>query len=161
MAHLSKLIAGVFFFGNLTIIAAQTAIPASGGNASGGGGTVSYTIGQTVYTRNSGGGGSAAQGVQQPYEISVVTAIEQAIDINLQFTAYPNPTSNFLTLRVGNYVKESLFYWIYGVKGNLLQNKKVESDETEITMQNLSPGTYLLMVTDGGKEIKTFKIIKN
>lgn len=31
--------------------------------------------------------------VQQPYEISVITAIEEAKDIDLVCTAHPNPTA--------------------------------------------------------------------
>jgi hypothetical protein len=140
---------------------AQSTIPASGGNATGAGGSVSYSVGQIVYTTNTGSGGSVAQGVQQPYEISVVTAIEQAKDITLSCLIYPNPTSSFLTLKVENYDTENLSFWLYNVSGNLLLNKKVAGTETQIPMQNLLSGTYILKVTVGGKEVKTFKIIKN
>jgi hypothetical protein len=58
---------------SLSTIHAQEAIPAGGGNASGSGGSASYSVGQVVYTTNTGTNGSAAQGVQQPYEISVVS----------------------------------------------------------------------------------------
>jgi hypothetical protein len=51
----------IFRFG--PAIRAQNAIPASGGNATGSGGSVSYTFGQVVYTTKSGTGGSVAQGV--------------------------------------------------------------------------------------------------
>ena len=61
---------------------AQEAIPAAGSNAIGSGGSVSYSVGQVVYTINTGTNGSVAEGVQQPYEISVVVGIEQAKDIN-------------------------------------------------------------------------------
>ena len=40
--------------------------------------------------------GSAAQGVQQPYEISVVTAVEKALDISLEMVVYPNPATDFI-----------------------------------------------------------------
>ena len=55
---------------------AQETIPATGGNASGSGGSVSYTIGQITYRTISGTNGAVTQGIQQPYEISVVTAVE-------------------------------------------------------------------------------------
>lgn len=148
----------VFRFG--TAIQAQNTIPAAGGNASGSEGSVNYTIGQVVYTTNTGTNGSAAQGVQQPYEISVVTGIEQAKDINLICSVYPNPTTDFLTLKIMNYDKENLSYWLYDFNGNLLQNKKVEANECNVSVQNLFSGTYILKVTDNNKVIKTFKIIK-
>jgi len=48
---------------------AQETIPASGGKASGSGGTASYSFGQVVYTTYTGTNGLVAQGVQQPFEI--------------------------------------------------------------------------------------------
>ncbi|MCF8297889.1 MAG: hypothetical protein K9J13_10125 [Saprospiraceae bacterium] len=85
---------------SIPIIQAQEVIPATGGNATGSGGSVSYTIGQIVYSTNSGTTGSVAEGVQQPYEISEATAIEEAKDISLNCTAFPNPTKDFLTLKI-------------------------------------------------------------
>jgi len=43
----------------------------------------------------------------------------------------------------------------------LLQDKKVESRETEISMDDLSSSVYFLKVIKDNLEIKTFKIIKN
>jgi hypothetical protein len=49
---------------------AQHAVSAAGGNLDGAGGSASYTVGQVVYTTNSGLTGFVIQGVQQPYEPS-------------------------------------------------------------------------------------------
>jgi hypothetical protein len=141
-------------------IRAQNAIPASGGNATGSG-TVSYSIGQFVYTTNTGTNGTVAQGVQQPFEISVITSIEQAKDITLVCAAYPNPASDFLTLKVENYDTESLSYKLFDSNGKLLESKKVSGHETIISMANLLSSLYFLKVLDNQKEIKSFKIIKN
>jgi len=67
----------------LTIIQGQSTIPSTGGNATGSGGSVSYTVGQITYRTFSGTNGSIAEGVQQTYEISVVTAnkITEAITL--------------------------------------------------------------------------------
>ncbi len=71
--------------------------------ASGSDGTASYTVGQVVYTTETGTNGySIAQGVQQPFEISVVTGIKEAKDISLSVSAYPNPTSDYLIVKVEN-----------------------------------------------------------
>jgi hypothetical protein len=139
----------------------QESIPATGGNATGSGGTVSYTIGQVVYTTNTGSEGSALQGVQQPYEISIETAIEQAKDIILVLTTYPNPTTDNLTLKIENYDSQNLSYYLFDVNGKLLENKKVTENETTISMTNLSSAIYFLKVIDNQEEIKIFKIIKN
>ena len=154
-----KLVMVFLFSSGLTSLHAQIAIPASGGNATGNG-TVSYSIGQVVYTVNTNLG-SVAQGVQQPYEISVITAIEDAKDISLVFSVYPNPTTDFLTLKVMNYDMENLSFWLYGVNGNLIETRKISAGETQISMTNQLSGSFFLKITEGNKEVKTFKIIKH
>lgn len=149
----------------LTSLEAQEAIPAAGGNASGRGGSVSYSVGQVVYTTNTSGTvGSVAQGVQQPYEISVVTGIEEAKGINFMVSAYPNPTTDFLNLKVDasstTLSIQSMSYQLFDISGKLLENKKLTSNETTITMENRVAATYFVKVTQGNKEVKTFEIIK-
>ena len=156
----------LFLFGiGLTGLKAQEAIPTSGGNASGSGGSVSYSVGEVVYTTNIGSNGSEAQGVQQPYEISVVNGLEEAEGIHLNFTTYPNPTKDFLTLKVENYDKENLSYNLYDINGKLLTNKILSGNETIISMENFVPATYFLKVLQSKQGsiqvIKTFKIVKN
>lgn len=148
-------------FGYGTTIQAQNTISASGGNASGSG-TASYSVGQIVYTTNTSiTSGSVAQGVQQPFEISVITGIELAEDIMLVLSVYPNPANDFLTLKVENYDKKSLSYKLFDASGRLLKSIKVSGNETIISMANLFPSFYILKVIDNQKEIKTFKIIKH
>ncbi|MBC8344608.1 MAG: T9SS type A sorting domain-containing protein [Bacteroidetes bacterium] len=159
----SILILFALFF-SITIIQAQEVIPASGGNATGSGGSVSYTIGQIVYSTNSGTNGSVAEGVQQPYEISEATSIEEARDISLICTAFPNPTNDFLTLKIDASTTlsiQTLSYQLYDISGKLIEKKKISSNETIISSIYLVSGVYFLKVIDKNKEIKTFKIVKN
>jgi hypothetical protein len=102
-----------------------------------------------------------AQGVQQPYEISVLTAIDAAKDISLIFSVYPNPTTDFLTLKIMNYDMENLSYWLYDVSGNLIETRKISAGETQISMTNQLSGTYFLKITEVNKDIKTLKIIRH
>ena len=150
-----------YLFGFGTTVQAQNSIPASGGNASGSG-TISYSVGQVVYTTNTSMTyGSVAQGVQQPFEISVITTVEKAKDISLEIVVYPNPASDFVKLKIKNYEVENLRYQLYDINSSLLQDNKIVGNETNIIMSNLLPATYFLKVTDNNKPIKTFKIIKN
>jgi hypothetical protein len=138
---------------------AQTSINSGGGNSSGGG-SVSYTIGQITYSNNSSLSGSMSEGIQQPYEISIMTGIEDQ-SILLTWSVYPNPVVNDLTLRVDYYDSEKYSYKIFDIKGNLLAYKRISGDETTISMATMIPGTYLLQVCDIIKVLKTFRIIKN
>ena len=162
MRHKKLKLSAVLLLGlGLTGLHAQTAVPATGGNASGSGGTVAYSVGQVVYTTNTGTNGSVAQGVQQPFEISVVTGIEEAKGINLSVLAYPNPTTDYLTLEVKDFELSTLHFQLYNMSGKLLESKKITGNQTSIVMSNLVPATYFVKVTESNKEVKTFKIIKN
>jgi hypothetical protein len=144
----------------LTGLQAQETVTTAGGNASGTGGTMSYSVGQLVYTTNTGTNGSLAQGVQQPNEISIATGIEEARGITLEFVIYPNPATDFVILKTGNYEVVNLRYQLFDINGILLENRKVESQETNISMETYLPSTYFLKITDKNAVIKTFKIIK-
>lgn len=146
----------------LTGLQAQETIPATGGNASGSGGSVMFSVGQVVYTTNTGTNGNVVQGVQQPYEIWLITAMEEPKGKNpIMVKAYPNPATELLTLKVDNYEKEEFSYQLYDMNGKLIKNKNIEGRQTKIVMRNLVPSTYYLKVTNGKKANKTFKIIKN
>ena len=139
---------------------AQQATTATGGNASGSGGTVAYSVGQIVYTTNTGTAGSVAQGVQQPYEISIVLGIDNN-SINLELTAYPNPTNNYLTLNIGKAEVSTLNFQLYDISGKIIESRKIISISETIAMENLPTATYFLKVSNNNNEVKTFKIIKN
>jgi hypothetical protein len=161
MRHKRLKLSAVLLLGlGLTGLQAQTSVNATGGNASGSGGSASYSVGQVVYTTNTGTNGSVSQGVQQPYEISVVTGIEEAKGINLSVSAYPNPTTDYLTLSIGEFEISNLSYQLYDMNGKLLQSEKISGNQTSIVMSNLVPSSYFVKVIQGNKEVKTFKIIK-
>jgi len=161
MRHNRLKFSAVLFLGlGLTGLLAQESVNATGGNASGSGGSVSYSVGQVAHQTHAGTNGSVAEGVQQPYEISVVSAIKEAIGINLSVTAYPNPTTDHLTLSVDEFELSDLAFHLYDINGRVLQNGKITSDRTSIAMGNLAPATYYIKVVQDNKEIKTFKIIK-
>jgi hypothetical protein len=144
----------------LTKLNAQEAVTASGGNATGSGGSISYTVGQVVYSSNKSYNGSISQGVQQPYEISVISGIENIEEINILLTAYPNPTTNYLTLKIENKGEIQFVASLFGINGKQLSIHVISNCETIIPMEEFSTSTYFLKVFDGKKEIKTFKIIK-
>lgn len=145
----------------LTGLQAQENVNVTGGNATGSGGSASYSVGQVVYTTNTGTNGSVAQGVQQPFEISEVTGLEDTKGINLSVSAYPNPTIDNLTLEVKHFDLSILSFQLFDMQGKLLQTQKITGNQTSIDMSDLVPATYFVKVSQGMKEVKTFKIIKN
>ncbi|HPE58560.1 MAG TPA: T9SS type A sorting domain-containing protein [Bacteroidales bacterium] len=150
----------LLFWIGLTGLQAQISVNATGGNASGSGGSASYSVGQVVYQTHTGTNGSVAEGVQQPYEISVVTAIEQTKTINLLVTAYPNPATDYLTLNISEFKLSGLSYQLFDMSGKLLFDEKITGSQTQIIMSQLVPASYLLVVKQGNIGLKTFKIVK-
>lgn len=161
MKHRKLFTSIAFLLPGLGGLHAQEAVPATGGEATGVGGSSSFTVGQAVYTTNTATNGTLTQGVQQPYEILVVAGIEENFGINLSVSAYPNPTTDYLTLEVKDFGFSTLNFQLYDLQGKLLQSEKITSNQTTIVMSNLVPATYFVKVTQNNQEVKTFKIIKN
>jgi hypothetical protein len=139
---------------------AQQNTVATGGNASSAGGSVSYSIGQIDYESSSNANGTVSQGVQQPFEIYPLAVDElfSSLEINL----FPNPTSDFIQLTIGDLSKvESLNYQLTDASGRLIQSARIQENNTQIDVQNLSSASYFLNVFVGDQPAKSFTLIKN
>ena len=233
------------------LLQAQKSTNVSGGNATGIDGTVSYSVGQVVYTTNTGAPGGVAQGVQQPYVIQMPLPVDvlsfigvcKGNSVELKWTTttetnndyftiarsidglnfkdigqvagagnsnqpihysysdkspyngkahyrlkqtdfdgkyiystvivttcgdafsdvmvYPNPSSDKLTLDLGNIKLSLLSYQLNDASGKLIENKEISNAIETIDMNNLPCATYFLKVSNNNNEIKSFKIIKN
>ena len=150
------LVAGMLWAG---LAHAQESANASGGDATGSGGTVAYSVGQVVYTTNTGSSGSVAQGVQHAYEIFTIGIKETALNISL--IAFPNPTIDNLTLQISDYTNEKLSYQLFDMQGKLLNNGQVVAKQTQINMKSLPSATYFInVVNQENEKVQSFKIIK-
>lgn len=153
----TTLIASLLLVSHLTY--SQETVPASGGDAEGSGGASSYTVGQIVYTTNTGDNGSIAQGIQQAYEILVVMGID-ITTIQLEMTVYPNPTTNCLQLKVDSELLDGLTFQLIDLQGKVIENKGLFAIQTTVNMEALPAAIYFLHVRNNNQVIKTFKIIK-
>jgi len=138
----------------------QQAITTTGGEATGSGGSSSYTVGQLFYSSQSNTNGTITEGVQQAYEIFVISSINEAEEIQLSIKAYPNPTADIITLDLGEYESKDLVLQIYDMNGSLLQSKEIYESNTKISLEGYASSTYLIRLVDDNKKVKTFKIIK-
>ncbi len=151
------LLAGLLCVG---LAQAQESVNSTGGNAVGSGGTVAYSIGQVVYTTNTGSNGSVAQGVQQPYEILTVGLNENEPKITL--SVFPNPVADNLILQVNELEQSTLNFQLCDAQGKQISKGKVTSKQTQINTASLATATYFIhVVNQENKKVQTFKIIKN
>lgn len=141
-------------------VQAQQATTTTGGDASGSGGTVAYSVGQVVYTTNTDASGTVSQGVQHAYEIFTVGIKET--ELNISLTAFPNPTTENLTLQISDYNNEQLSYQLFDMQGKQLSNGQITAQQTQINMNSLPTATYFVnVVNQENKKVQSFKIIKN
>ena len=140
-------------------IQAQETIPTSGGEATGSGGTVSYSVGQLLSNMNIGSNGTVTQGVQQTIEF-VVLSNPELIALTLSAVTYPNPTTDYIVLSLTDATLTDLSYTMFDLQGRLVTKAKVEQEATQIAMKNLAIGVYILKINQNSQELKTFKIIK-
>jgi hypothetical protein len=140
---------------------AQKSVVPTGGNATGRGGTSSYTIGQIAFNSNTANNGSSSEGVQHAYDIIEVESRETVIKSDLVFTVYPNPSNDLVNIQIENYDKGVMSYHLISASGQLVLSKNSAESLTTISMGNLAQGIYFIKVSCDEKPIKTFKIIKN
>ncbi|GAA3624956.1 T9SS type A sorting domain-containing protein [Flavivirga jejuensis] len=141
------------------LIHSQENIPASGGLSTGSGGASSYSVGQIVYTTNTGSSGAVSQGVQQAIERFSLSNPE-VTTVNLSVVTYPNPTTDYVVLGISDANITDLSYVLYDLQGRAVTKDVTTQTNTQIGMQNLASGTYVLKVNQNSQELKTFKIIK-
>jgi hypothetical protein len=147
----------MLFFLSASVMA-QERTNASGNEASGAGGTVSYSVGLIDYTSSTGAGGSVSEGVQQSYEISGV-GIEEW-DMSIDLSLFPNPAVDYFTVALPEQI-EGLSYYLTDDKGRLVARGDLSATENAISIAELAPATYYFNVRKSDKNIRTYKIIKS
>lgn len=152
----------VFVMSCLFICAArvngQDAVVSSGGTASGNGVSVSYTVGQLLYTADSTQSGSVLKGVQQPYEIYTVGSA--SLDYSFKLNVFPNPTSDLLTLEFDATMLRQIEVAVVDMNGKILRYEQLTSDQKSIDVKDLASASYLYQVFSQGQLLQTFQIVK-
>ncbi len=157
MKHFNRFSIILLFFltFGLTVLQAQQTLPATGGKATGTGGTLTYTVGQIAQQTLNGNGTNVLQGVQIPYEIYVVTGKKEYPGITLTCTVYPNPVADHLILKMKNVPPGNLTAALFDLNGKLISNREITAKEISIPMEKEKPGLYFLKVFDNQKILKT------
>jgi len=83
-------------------------------------------------------------------------------DFKLGISVYPNPTKDFVTIKLKQQEFQELCYSIYNFKGQIIMKKDVAySDFIRIDFSNFNSGFYLLKLTDKVREKEAvIRIIK-
>ena len=76
------------------------------------------------------------------------------------FSVFPNPTKENILLKAESEKIGDYSYRIYDITGRMLEEKLLETNETQIILSVLKPSVYFLKIVKDGKEVKVFKVVK-
>jgi hypothetical protein len=138
----------------------QESILSSSGTGTGDAGTVTYSVGQLFIRNNDGAGGFVTEGVQQPYEILILEGIGDGNGLQLDCSVYPNPAETWIRLSLPDNQKTGLTCRLSTLTGVPLVNMTISGEVTVVPMEDLTPGIYLLTISDKESPLKTLKVIK-
>lgn len=100
--------------------------------------------------------GQLSTGPLAHYTVAATTGLE-LVDVTL-LSVYPNPTADVLVLRTGELKNAS--FSVSNAEGATLFSAAVRGEETSIDFSGYAAGVYYLTLTQKGRAIKTFSIIK-
>lgn len=144
-----------------SILYAQDGVHSAGAQIAGSGGSVAYSVGQIICTTITGTQASVAHGVQQPFEISVITDAEDYLHPELILSIHPNPFSETLVLQTDAAPGKKYMARLCDFNGRLLFEAEINQTETILHLSTLAPAIYFLHIYASDQSLKSFKIIKN
>lgn len=147
----------IFF--SVSEVNAQKALLATGSNATGGNGSVSYSVGQIDFT-SKGTNNQIMEGVQQAYEIITLSTTETQGSDKKDILLYPNPFKDFLFVDFTTNDFRNSEFQLFDSSGKLLKEDKIKETKSEFNFSELPSAMYIIRINQNGKNIKTFKIIK-
>jgi hypothetical protein len=158
-----NLLKKTFFLASILLVAqlaqSQEAIPVSGGEAVGSGGSANYTVGQVFYTTYTTTAGAVSQGVQHPFEFQTLSNAALTT-VKVTAVTYPNPTKDFIILKITDTALHNLRYTLFDLNGKSIVSDAITASSTAIQMKHLAIGAYVLKVIQKNKSLKSFKILK-
>ena len=137
---------------------AQSGITAAGGDATGEGGTLSYSLGQVAYTTIQANNGLISQGVQQSFEIIPLFTVQS--DDDLFATLYPNPSANHVTVAWNRPIQEQMAVKVISATGQEMYQSTLTNQFSQLPLDALAAGVYFIYVRQDESLIQLFKFIK-
>jgi Secretion system C-terminal sorting domain len=150
----------LFYLFSVVSSFAQQSVHIAGGEIKNTTGSISYSIGQANYINTRDNKNTLTQGVQQPYEISIISDVD---NLNKQFniSLFPNPTLNTITVTINETDASDFKSQLFDMNGKLLLQKESMESKSDLDMTTMAAGTYILKIENKYHSTNSFKIIKN
>jgi hypothetical protein len=120
---------------------------------------LSWTLGEVVIDTYDNGTNILTQGFHQTQ--LTVTSVEESLS-DVRMNMYPNPTSEFLNIELGNNEKD-INLQLFDMSGKLIHKDVINAYDTKyvLPMQSVATGNYLVqMQSVDGKMNSTHKVMK-
>ncbi|MFT4545136.1 MAG: hypothetical protein ACI9UR_000419 [Bacteroidia bacterium] len=89
-----------------------------------------------------------------------VVGIENEPESSKQFQVWPNPTTDFISVRSNETLSSGSIVRIVDVLGKVVYSQSVNLNEFQVPMENLPDGIYTLLITGEINQVSTHRVIK-
>ncbi|MFN5135263.1 MAG: T9SS type A sorting domain-containing protein [Chitinophagaceae bacterium] len=153
------LLFAIQFFCTFNLFAQNNTV-SGGGEFAGSTGSVTFSVGQIAYTSVTGANATMIQGLQQPFELLIITNLrEPSTTFNAHI--YPNPAQNQIIISVVSERYKNLRYVLMDLNGRIIGADKIIQQTSFLDISQLNTGTYFLRLISNEIQVQIFKIIKN
>ncbi|MGC9343330.1 MAG: T9SS type A sorting domain-containing protein [Bacteroidales bacterium] len=149
----------MLIFSSAEVVAQQT-MSSAFDNLSSTSGSVSYTVGQMLFTDLNNLDFQIYQAINIPIE-TFQKNNTGIVKKETSFYAFPNPCTDFVILKFNSIESTDLIYQLFDINGNLKKQGAITWNETQIELIDLPPSLYLVRILENQKEIENIKFIKN
>jgi hypothetical protein len=137
----------------------QQSINSGGANISSPQGQISLSLGQLTYKLDSNSNVNISCGVQQVYELSAPSFVDEVPNVILHL--FPNPMQNIVNIEFDFNQSECYYFEVFSSKGQLFQIGEIAPFRTQLDVSFLASGSYILTVKkENGSLVKSFIINK-
>lgn len=98
------------------------------------------------------------QGFHQ--ETFAITKISENPFFDISIVVFPNPTKDFINLKVENNDTKGLYYVLFDLNGEKLLSGEFSDLTEQINFSEYTSGTYFIKILQNNKQVKSFQIIK-
>ena len=105
----------------------------------------------TVWTLDENG----CEAISDPIEVEIISSVSQTLPLG--WKVYPNPASDWLTLELPG--TDGGDFALYDLRGVLLMRGALVGEKTEIRLEGLSAGVYVLEIWLAGQKVRVMVVV--
>jgi len=141
-----------------SLLFGQSSINTSGGDGKSSLGSMSSSLGQLAISEI----GKSNEGVQQPHEFYTIKgSIKNIFNSNTKVSLFPNPFQRYINIEI-NKIEEGFNFELQDLEGRKVKKGVINTyvKSSQIDLGELSSSSYILLIKQFNKPVKTFKIQK-